>query len=62
MAGFHVYRIVFYFPLLGTAGPSDLFDLIVGSLGLARFEAFLLLGSGIFSLIGGILYYGASSK
>jgi hypothetical protein len=62
LAVFHIYRMLFYFPLLGTAGPADLFDLIVGSLGLARIESFLLLGSGIFSLIGGVLYYSASSK
>lgn len=62
LAVFHVYRMLFYFPLLGTAGPADLFDLIVGSLSLSRIESFLLLGSGIFSLIGGILYYSASSK
>jgi len=62
LAAFHIYRIIFYFPLLGTAGPGDLFDLIVGSLALARIESFLLLGAGIFPLIGGILYYQASSK
>lgn len=58
----HIYRMLFYFPLLGTAGPADLFELIVGSLSLARIESFLLLGSGIFAVIGGILYYSASSK
>jgi len=62
LALFHIYRIVLYFPLLGTAGPGDLFDLIVGSLALARIESFLLLGAGLFPLIGGILYYIASSK
>jgi len=31
-------------------------------LSLARIESFLLLGAGIFSLIGGIAYYQASSK
>jgi hypothetical protein len=62
LAVVHVYRMLFYFPLLGTAGPADLFELIVGSLSLARIESFLLLGSGIFALIGGILYYSASSK
>jgi hypothetical protein len=62
LAIFHVYRMLFYFPLLGTAGPADLFDLIVGSLSLSRIESFLLLGSGLFSLIGGVLYYAASSK
>jgi hypothetical protein len=62
LAVFHVYRMLFYFPLLGTAGPADLFDLIVGSLSLSRIESFLLLGSGLFSLIGGVLYYAASSK
>lgn len=58
----HVYRMLFYFPLLGVAGPADLFDLIIGSLKLARIESFLLLGAGIVSLIGGLLYYRASSK
>ncbi|MGB3340216.1 MAG: hypothetical protein WBB37_01895 [bacterium] len=62
LAVFHIYRMLFYFPLLGTAGPADLFDLIVGSLSLSRIESFLLLGSGLFSLIGGVLYYAASSK
>lgn len=62
LAFVHIYRIVFYFPLLGTAGPGDLFDLIVGSLALARIESFLLLGAGLFPLIGGVLYYLASSK
>ena len=62
LAIFHVYRMLFYFPLLGTAGPADLFDLIVGSLSLSRIESYLLLGSGLFSLIGGVLYYAASSK
>ena len=62
LAVVHIYRMMFYFPLLGTAGPADLFELIVGSLSLARIESFLLLGSGIFALIGGILYYSASSK
>jgi hypothetical protein len=62
LAVFHVYRMLFYFPLLGTAGPADLFDLIVGSLSLSRIESFLLLGSGLFSLVGGVLYYTASSR
>lgn len=62
MAIFHLYRIISYFPLLSVAGPGDLFDLILGSLGLARYESFLFLGAGIFPLIGGILYYSASSK
>jgi hypothetical protein len=62
LAIFHIYRITFYFPLLSTAGPGDLFDLIVGSLSLARIESYLLLGSGIFALIGGVLYYKASSR
>uniref|UniRef100_A0A7C4XU50 Uncharacterized protein n=1 Tax=candidate division WOR-3 bacterium TaxID=2052148 RepID=A0A7C4XU50_UNCW3 len=62
MAGLHIYRILFYFPLLGTAGPGDLFDLIIGSLNLSRLESFLLLGAGLFPLIGGVLYYTASSK
>jgi hypothetical protein len=58
----HIYRMLFYFPLLGTAGPADLFELIVGSLSLARIESYLLLGAGIFALAGGLLYYRASSK
>jgi len=62
LAVFHVYRMLFYFPLLGTAGPADLFDLIIGSLSLSRIESFLLLGSGLFSLVGGVLYYTASSR
>lgn len=62
MAVFHLYRIIFYFPLLSVAGPGDLFDLIIGSLALARYESFLFLGAGLFPLIGGILYYSASSK
>jgi len=62
VAVLHIYRIVFYFPLLSTAGPGDLFDLIIGSLALARYESFLFLGAGLFPLIGGILYYSASSK
>jgi hypothetical protein len=62
LAGVHVYRMLIYFPMLGTAGPADLFDLIIGSLSLARIETFLLLGAGFFSLIGGILYYIASSR
>ena len=62
LAVFHIYRMLFYFPLLGTAGPGDLFDLIIGSLNLARIETFFLLGSGIFSLLGGLLYYSASSR
>jgi hypothetical protein len=62
LAVFHIYRMLFYFPLLGTAGPADLFDLIIGSLNLARIESLLLLGSGIFSVLGGLLYYSASSK
>jgi hypothetical protein len=62
LAIFHIYRMLFYFPLLGVAGPADLFDLIIGSLKLARIETFLLLGSGLFALIGGLLYYFASSR
>jgi hypothetical protein len=58
----HIYRMLFYFPLLGMAGPADLFELIIGSLILARIESFLLLGAGIVSLVGGLLYYRASSK
>ena len=58
----HLYRMLFYFPMLGTAGPADLFELVIGSLSLARFESFLLLGSGIVSLVGGLLYYLASSR
>jgi hypothetical protein len=58
----HIYRMLFYFPLLSIAGPADLFDLIIGSLILARIESFLLLGAGIVSLVGGLLYYRASSK
>ena len=58
----HIYRMLFYFPLLGMAGPADLFELIIGSLILARIESFLLLGAGVVALIGGLLYYRASSK
>jgi len=62
LACVHIYRMLFYFPLLGTAGPSDLFDLIVGSLMLSRIESLMLLGAGICALIGGISYYAASSR
>ena len=62
LAVVHVYRMLFFFPLLGMAGPADLFDLIIGSLILARIESFLLLGAGIFALVGGLLYYRASSR
>jgi hypothetical protein len=58
----HLYRVLFYFPMLSTAGPADLFDLVIGSLQLARVESFLLLGAGIFSLIGGLWYYLVSSR
>ena len=58
----HIYRMLFFFPLLSMAGPADLYDLIIGSLILARIESFLLLGAGIISLVGGLLYYRASSK
>ena len=58
----HLYRMLFYFPMLGTAGPADLFELVIGSLGLARIESYLLFGSGIASAIGGLLYYLASSR
>jgi hypothetical protein len=54
--------MLYYFPLLGRAGPADLFELIVGSLSLARIESYLLLGAGIVALIGGLLYYRMSSK
>jgi hypothetical protein len=58
----HLYRMLFYFPMLGTAGPANLFELVTGSLSLARIESFLLLGSGLVSLVGGLLYYLASSR
>lgn len=58
----HLYRMLFYFPMLGTAGPADLYELIIGSLSLARIESFLLLGAGAVSLIGGLLYYLISSR
>ncbi len=58
----HIYRMLFYFPELGTAGPADLFDLIIISLNLSRIESFFLLGAGMFSLIGGIHYYTATSR
>ena len=58
----HVYRMLFFFPLLSTAGPADLFELIVGSLSLARIESYLLLGAGLVALTGGLLYYRASSR
>jgi hypothetical protein len=58
----HVYRMLLYFPLLETAGPSDLFDLVVGSLVLSRIESFMLLGAGTCALIGGISYYAQSSR
>lgn len=62
LALFHIYRMLIFFPMLATAGPADLFDLIVGSLSLSRIESFLLLGAGLFSLLGGVLYYAASTK
>jgi hypothetical protein len=62
LAVFHIYRVLFSFPLLGIAGPADLFDLIIGSLRLVRIESLLLLGAGIAAVIGGILYYRASSR
>jgi hypothetical protein len=62
LAAVHIYRVLFYFPTLGTAGPGDLFDLIIGSLGLARIESFLFLGAGVFALTGGLSYYLTSSK
>lgn len=62
LAVVHIYRVVFYFPMLGIAGPGDLFDLIVGSLSLARVESFFLLGAGILALIGGLSYYLTSSR
>ncbi len=61
-ATLHIYRILFYFPHLGQAGPSDFFDLIMASLSLARIESILFLGAGIFPVLGGLLYYFASSK
>ena len=62
LALFHIYRMLFYFPQLGTAGPADLYDLIIISLNLSRIESFLLLGAGVSSLIGGALYYAATSR
>lgn len=62
LAAVHIYRVLFYFPLLGTAGPGDLYDLIIGSMSLARVESYLLLGSGILALIGGLSYYLTSSR
>ncbi|MDH4209966.1 MAG: hypothetical protein OEV79_00745 [candidate division WOR-3 bacterium] len=62
LAAVHIYRVLFYFPMLGTAGPGDLFDLIIGSLSLARVESYLLLGAGILALIGGVSYYLTSSR
>ncbi|UCG29412.1 MAG: hypothetical protein JSV53_07785 [candidate division WOR-3 bacterium] len=62
LAAVHIYRVLFYFPMLSTAGPGDLFELIIGSLSLARVESFLLMGAGILALIGGLSYYLTSSK
>ncbi|MBE0433115.1 hypothetical protein IBX73_06585 [candidate division WOR-3 bacterium] len=62
LAVVHSYRMLIYFPLLGTAGPGDLFELIIGSLRLARLESYLLLAAGVSALIGGVSYYLASSK
>ncbi len=58
----HLYRMLLYFPMLGTAGPADLYELIIGSLSLARIESLLLLTSGVVSLIGGLLYYLISTR
>ncbi len=62
LAAVHIYRVLFYFPMLGTAGPGDLFTLIIGSLSLARVESYLLLGAAILALIGGVSYYLTSSR
>lgn len=62
LAAVHSYRMFIYFPRLGTAGPADLFELIIGSLQLARLESYLLLAAGIAALCGGLAYYRASSK
>lgn len=62
LAVVHSYRMLIYFPRLGIAGPADLFELIIGSLHLARLESYLLLAAGIAALCGGMAYYRASSK
>jgi hypothetical protein len=62
VAVFHIYRIFFYFPQLETAGPAALIDLIIILLSLSRVESFFLLGAGLFSLLGGLLYYSATSR
>lgn len=62
LAVVHSYRMLIYFPRLGTAGPGDLFELIIGSLRLARLESHLLLAAGVSALIGGLSYYVVSSK
>ena len=62
VAVFHIYRIFFYFPQLETAGPHAFFDLVIISLSLSRAESFFLLGAGLFSLLGGLFYYSATSR
>ncbi|HID31870.1 MAG TPA: hypothetical protein EYP24_00645 [bacterium (Candidatus Stahlbacteria)] len=58
----HSYRMVFYFPRLGTAGRFDFFPLIVGSFSLGRWEAIFFLLAGLFSVLVGLLYYQWSTR
>ncbi|RKX70409.1 hypothetical protein DRP53_05075 [candidate division WOR-3 bacterium] len=58
----HSYRMISYFPRLGTAGRFDFFPLIVGSFSLGRWEAFLFLIAGILSVVTGFLYYHWSTR
>lgn len=58
----HGYRMIFYFPRLGTAGRFDFFPLIVGSFSLGRLEAILFLIAGILSVLVGFFYYHWSTR
>ncbi len=62
VAVFHIYRIFFYSSQLETAAPAALLDLIIISLSLSRMESLFLFGAGLFSLLGGLLYYSATSR
>jgi hypothetical protein len=61
VAIFHLYRILYYFPKLARAS-GDLFELIIGSLRMARLENTFLCGAGFLVLVCGWLYYTWSSR
>ncbi|HIE05546.1 MAG TPA: hypothetical protein EYP58_01965 [bacterium (Candidatus Stahlbacteria)] len=58
----HSYRMIFYFPRLGTAGRFDFFPLIVGSFSLGRLEAIFFFMAGILAVGVGFLYYHWSTR